>query len=172
MRLVGVALAAAVGSLGWASAEGPARRPGVTGTGASANTAATIKAAVEEHVARVAQESGGVYRVADAYSGKTLELELVSVGVVAAGSLWRVHDPDSRVEGGAFFACTRFHLVGAPDGKVYDIDMQIERGEGGLAVTAERIHQEKQLVNGEWVWVVRPKDQAASAKRPVTADPR
>ncbi len=163
MRFVAVALAAVVGSFGRASAEDPARRPG--GTGASATTAAAVKAAVEEHVQRVAQESGGVYRLADAHTGKTLELELVYVGVVAAGSLWRVHDPDGRVEGGAFFACTRFHLVGAPEGKTYDIDMQIERREGGLTVTAERIHQEKQLVNGEWVWVVRPRDQAASSKR-------
>lgn len=165
MRLVAVALAAFVGSLGPASAEEPALRPRGTGTGASTNTAAEIKAAVVEHVERVAQESGGVYRIADPYSGKTLELELVHVGIVAAGSLWRVHDPDRPVAGGAFFACTRFHLLGAPEGKVYDIDMQLERREGGLAVTAERIHQEKQLVNGNWVWVARPKEQAASAKR-------
>lgn len=164
MRLVALALAAAVGSLGWASAEDPARRPGPKSARASATTAAEVKAAVVEYVERVAQESGGVYRLADAHTGKTLELELVYVGVVAAGSLWHVHDPDRPVEGGAFFACTSFHLVGAPEGKTYDIDMQIERREGGLAVTYVYIHQEKQLVNGDWVWRTRPRGQAASTK--------
>lgn len=164
MRLVALALATAVSSSGWASAEDPAPRHAGSGTTAGAYTAEDVRATVEAHVERAARESGGVYRLADAHTGKTLELELVHVGVVAAGSLWRVHDPDRPVEGRALFACGRFHAVGAPEGKIYDIDMQVERRDGGLAVTDVRIHKEKQLVKGEWLWVTRPQGQAGSAK--------
>jgi hypothetical protein len=165
-RLVALALAAAVGSSRWASAEDPAPRHAGSGSPATAYTAEDIRATVEEHVERATRESGGVYRLPDAHAGKTLELELVRISIVAAGSLWRVHDPDrGPVEGRTHFACTAFHLVGAPEGKLYDIDMQIERREGGLAVTDVRIHKEKQLVNGEWVWVVRPQGQGAGSAK-------
>jgi hypothetical protein len=166
MRFVAVALAAAVASSEWASAEDPG--PGGEGStsAASAYTAEDVRTTVEEHIERTTRESGGVYRIADVHTGKTLDLELVRISIVAAGSLWRVHDAErGSVQGRTFFACTLFHLVGAPEGKVFDIDMQVDRREGGLVVTDVRIHKEKQLANGEWVWVTRPQGPGAASTK-------
>jgi hypothetical protein len=139
----------------------PARRPAEPRSGDRANgyTAEKIRATIEEHVQQRVQESGGgVYPLPDDATGKTLQLEFVHVGVVSAGALWTVHDPDRPPEGrrGSFVACVLFHPVGAPPEKVYDVDVQVEPLEGKLAVTEVRIHKEMQLVNGEWTWVPRP----------------
>ncbi len=126
-------------------------------------TAEQAKATVEEHVQHRVRDSGGVYRLADEQAGTTLDLEFVAVSLVSAGSLWRVHDPDRRVGTNAFAACIRFHPVGAPEQKLYDVDMLVEPRDGRLAVTDVRIHKEMQLVDGKWVWEPR-KASAAPAK--------
>ncbi len=148
MRLVALALAAALGGAA----------PGYTMEQA--------RSTVEEYVERTVRESGGLYRISDAKAGK-LELEFVRVAVVAATDVWRVHDPDRKVAPGAFIACTLFHAAGAPAEKVYDVDMLVEPREGGLAVTDVRVHNEKRLVDGKWVWETRkPGASGAEAKRP------
>jgi len=124
------------------------------------------RSTVEEHVRRTASESEGVYRVPDGEAG-TLSLEFVRVSLVAAADLWRVHDPERRIGPGAFYACILFHAAGAPAEKVYDVDMLVEPREGGLAVTDVRVHKEKQLVNGKWVWEPRKASRSGTAaKRP------
>ncbi len=134
--------------------------------GAADYTMEQARSTVEEHVQRTAGETGGVYRLRDGDAG-TLDLEFVRVSLVAAADLWRAHDPDRRISSGAFLACTLFHATGAPAEKVYDVDMLVEPREGGLAVTDVRVHKEKQLVNGRWIWEPRKTSRSGSAaKRP------
>lgn len=142
MRFVDLALAAAV-LLGADSTSG-------------GYTAEQVRAAVEEHIRRTVRESGGVYRVPDESTGETLELEFVQASLISAAALWRVHDPDHRVDGRAYFACLLFHPIGAPEEKVYDVDVRVEPRDGALVVTDVRIHKEKQLVDGKWIWEPRP----------------
>jgi hypothetical protein len=160
MRWVRLALSLSLAVLpyGRASDEPPSadegsasREPDLKENG-SEHTAEQVRATVEEHVERVVGESGGVYRLEDEEARTTLDLEFVHVGVVSAGALWQVHDPDRRVEGRAFFVCAIFHLVGAPQEKVYDVDMRVEPRDEKLVVTEVRLHKEKRLVNGEWIW--------------------
>jgi hypothetical protein len=163
MRSVDLVLVAVVAGL---PARGDAEEPGHPAraappahddaTRASRYTPEEIRATVVEHVRRAAEESGGVYRIRDEQTGKTLDLEFLQVAIVSAGGLWRVHDPDRHPDGRTFFACTRFHAAGAPREKIFDVDVQVEPREEQLTVTDVRIHKEKQLVNGEWIWEVRP----------------
>lgn len=131
--------------------------------GAQQHSLEQARAAAEEHVRRATEESGGVYRLPDGAAGRTLELEFIQVGVVAAGSMWTIHDPERRVGADAFLACARFHGVGQPEGKEYDVDLLVEPRDGGLAVTDVRVHKEKQLVRGEWVWETRKPAAAAGS---------
>jgi hypothetical protein len=96
-----------------------------------------------------------------------LELEFVQVGVVTAGALWKVHDPQRHVDGRVFVACTRFHAVGAPPEKIYDLDMQVDPHDGKLAVSDVLVHKEKQLVDGKWIWkeLPRPAGGASASVR-------
>jgi hypothetical protein len=112
--------------------------------------------AVDEHLTRVTRDTGGVYRLADDQRGTVLDLELVEVSIVSASSMWTIHDADRHAGRDTFFACTKLHLVGAPREKEYDVDMLVEPRDGALAVTDVRIHKEKQLVGGKWVWKARP----------------
>ncbi len=167
MRSAALSLALALlGSPGGHAAGEPATKSADRGgNGASDYTAERVRSTVEEHVQRTARESGGVYRLPDERVGKTLDLEFVAVSLVGSGTLWKVHDPDRPVDAGAFFACIRFHPVGSPKEKLYDVDMLVEPRQGALAVTDVRIHKERRLVDGKWVWEVR-RAPGAGAKRP------
>ncbi len=127
-----------------------------TGTPAPAFTPEKVRAAVQEHVDRTVHDSGGVYRLQDPRTGKTLELEFVHVAVVSSGALWKVHDPGRQVDERASFGCVLFHAVGAPPESLYDVDMLVEPRETKDVVTDVRIHKEKRLVNGKWIWESRP----------------
>jgi len=118
---------------------------------------------VEEHVRDVARASGGVYRVPDRQSGKELELDFDGIALLGDGALWGVHDPERNVGPGAFFACVRFRPIGGPAGKLYDVDLLVEPRGGRLEVTDVRVHKEKRLVDGKWVWVPRTASPGASA---------
>jgi hypothetical protein len=156
MRFVDLTLAVAAVALSAAAPDEPApESPGRSG-GGSEYTAEQVRTTVEEHIRSAAAESGGVYRLRDDHAGRTLELELVHAGVVGSSAVWKVHDPDHQDERRAYFACIRFHPVGAPREKIYDVDMRVEPRDGSLAVTGVRIHKEKQLVNGKWIWEPRP----------------
>jgi hypothetical protein len=148
--------------------EGTAARPaGRDPARASDYTAEQVKSTVEEHVARELRESGGEYRLQDELTGETVGLKFVDVSIVAASPLWRVHDPDRRIDRRAFFACVRFEPAGGPAEKLYDVDVLIEPADGGLAVTDVRIHKVKRLVKGKWVW----EERKASPDRPVAKRP-
>ncbi len=165
MRFIGLALAAAlVGTP--AVAEEPSQRPAEgRSDAASAYTIERVRAAAEEHVQRAVRDSDGIYRLPDPRTGKTLDLEFIQVSLVSAGNLWSVHDPDRRVDARAFLACTRFHAVGAPEGKDYDVDMLVEPRDGTLAVTEVRLHKEKQLVDGKWIWQELKASPGGGARR-------
>jgi hypothetical protein len=165
MRFVGLGLTLAlIGSIASSRAEDaapvPTRRPGDRSGDPAVEQA---RSAVEEHVRQTMRESGGLYPLADPRSGKMLELEFVGVSLVSGGSLWTVHDPDRRVDPHAFFACLRFHPVGAPQEKLYDVDMLVERRDGRLAVTDVRLHKERRLVDGKWIWEARTAGGAAAS---------
>jgi hypothetical protein len=135
----------------------------LAGPAAAQYTLEQARTTAEEHVRRSAEETGGVYRLPDGAAGRTLELEFIQVGVVAAGSMWTIHDPERRVGADAFLACARFHGAGQPAGKDYDVDFLIEPREGGLVVTDVRVHKERRLVAGEWVWETRKAVTAGAA---------
>jgi len=165
VRFVGLALAAAlVGTP--ALPEEPAQRPAEgRSDAASTYTIERVRAVVEDHVQRAVRDSDGIYRLADDQAGKTLDLEFIQVSLVSAGNLWSVHDPDRRVDARAYLACTRFHLVGAPEGKEYDVDMLVEPRDGTLVVTEVLLHKEKQLVDGKWIWQARKASPVAGAAK-------
>jgi hypothetical protein len=156
MGFFGFALAAAVAAGTAASPEGRTARPaGREATPANDYTAELVKSTVEEHIARELRESGGEYRLQDELTGETVGLKFVQVSLVAASPLWRVHDPDRRIDRRAFFACVEFEPAGGPAEKLYDVDILVEPADGGLAVTDVRIHKVKRLVKGKWIWEER-----------------
>jgi hypothetical protein len=116
-----------------------------------------VKAAVEEHVRQKTADGGGVYRLADERTGKSLDLEFVEVGVVSASTLRRIHDPAQPEPPPGHFACSTFHLVGAPAGSKYDVDFTVEERGEVLAVTDVRLHRVTELVDGKWVWRELPR---------------
>jgi hypothetical protein len=140
MRLTAVA-AALVAGLGAVSADEP--HPA---------TPEQVTAAVEAHVRRKTAEGGGVYRLADERTGRTYDLEFIEVGVVSAAALRRVHDPAEPQPPPGYFACSKFHPLGAPADSMYDVDLTVEERDGALTVTDVRLHRVKQLVDGKWVW--------------------
>ena len=167
MRLVMIALSVTVATLGFGATGAPAAPVPARDDGDRPRTEYTLaqaRAAVDEHLTRVTRDSGGVYRLTDDQRGTVLDLELMQVSIVSASSLWTVHDADRHAGRDTFFACTLLHLVGAPPEKEYDVDMLIEPREGALAVTDVRIHKEKQLVEGKWVWKARPAPPEPAAK--------
>ena len=111
-----------------------------------------VKVAVEQYVQRKVAEGGGVYRLVDERTGQAVELEYVFVGVVSPAEMWKVHDPARPGAAQGYFACARFHPVGAPAEKVYDVDFAVEPRSGELAVTGTRVHKVTQLEAGKWVW--------------------
>jgi hypothetical protein len=145
MRSFGLALAAAV----------------AVAAVASGHTAEQARTAIEDHVRRTLDEGRGLYSVVDV-DGRTLALEFVHVGVVGAGDLWKFHDPERQVGPDAFFACMRLHAPGEPAEQEYDVDVLVEPRDGKLAVTDVRMHREKRLVSGRWVW--EPRSQPAAAQ--------
>ncbi len=171
MRLFGLADAAAlIGSPGVPAAEHPPTAGGTPDPGAGpaqgGTTPEQVKAVVEDYVQRSIRDSGGVYRIADPRGGKALDLEFLGVSLVSSGNLWKVHDPDRRVDPHAFLACTRFHPVGAPQEKLYDVDVLIEPRDGKLAVTDARVHKEMRLENGSWSWHAVATRTGASPAKP------
>lgn len=131
------------------------------------STAERVRSMVEEHVERTARESGGVYRVPDPRDGKVLDLELVGVSLVSSSSLWTVHDPHRRIEGQDFVACVTFHPAGRPKENLYDVDVLVERRAGALVITEVRVHKEKRLVDGRWIWEdLRKPPSGAAVERP------
>jgi hypothetical protein len=166
MRFITLAVAAVVAPLAGAAPGDPAppaageRRP------AAPSTADQVRAAIEDHVQAAVRDTGGVYRIRDG-TGRMLELEFVSVGVVTAGALWKTHDPQRHVNGRVFVACACFHASGEPPEKIFDVDLEVDPRDGKLAVTDVLVHREKQLVDGQWVWKELPRPAggvAASAR--------
>lgn len=150
-----VDLAVAVATIGLSGGAGAGEPAASSEEGRSVHAAERVRATVEEHIRNAAAESGGLYRLRDERTGRTLDLELVRASIVSTSALWKVHDPRHRDEGQAFFACTLFHLAGGPPEKRYDVDVRVEPRGGELVVTDVRIHKETQLVAGKWIWEER-----------------
>lgn len=88
-----------------------------------------IKAAMQEHIAaRVDAE--GIFHLRDDRTGEMLALRFV-----------KIHDPVRRIDENTYFACTDFHVVGAPD-KLYDLDFWLRPQAERLQVYDEKVHKE------------------------------
>ena len=75
-------------------------------------------------------EPDGVFRIVDPVVNKTLELRFV-----------KIHDPVRQIDGGTYFACTDFEVMGEPD-KLYDLDFWLTPAGEVLEVVEEKIHKE------------------------------
>lgn len=154
MRLFAAALAA---GLAWVvdavpvrAAEDPSAAVATEGGSATVHGGEAVKATVQSYVAE--RTHGGVYAFTDERTGKKVDLEFVHVGLVSSGALWSVHDPTRKVQAGASLACVRFHPVGAPEGRVYDLDFLVEHQQTSLVVSDVWLHKVTRLVDGKWIW--------------------
>ena len=134
--------------------------------GTVALPARQIQAAVEDHVRAKTRSDGGVYLLVDEHTGETLRLEFVQLSIVSDSGTWKVHDPDRVIEGRNFFACVLFHPQGAPEKKLYDVDLQLVPREEALLVSEVRIHKVPRLVNGKWIREARVAGVGAAAAKP------
>ncbi|MGE0373591.1 MAG: hypothetical protein AB7Q01_17150 [Gammaproteobacteria bacterium] len=88
-----------------------------------------IKAAMADHIA-VRVDADGVFHLRDDKTGEMLALKFV-----------RIHDPVRKIDGRTYFACTDFHVIGAPD-KLYDLDFWLRPDGDRLRVYDEKVHKE------------------------------
>ena len=145
MRVAGVVSAVLLAWAAVAPAEEPPRF-----------TPEEVRAAVEQHVQRKVSEDRGVYRLVDGRTGERVDLEFLHVGVVGAAEVWQVHDRSQAKPAHGWAACVRFHPVGTPAERVFDVDVAVEPRGDTLEVTDVHIHKVTQLENGKWVWKERP----------------
>ncbi len=102
-----------------------------------------IQAATQAHI-QARADAQGIFRIVDDKTGEELALRFV-----------KVHDPVRQIDGQTYFACTDFHVVGAPK-QLYDLDFWLRPEDGRLAVYEERIHKEPRR---SWIygWYKQPR---------------
>lgn len=103
-------------------------------------SAAEIKAAIREHIARRTNLGiPGVFEITDPRTSRVLQLEFQ-----------KIHDPVRTLGDGLYFACTNFAAIGQPN-KTYDLDFWLQPLNGELRVYAENVHKLPVRKDGEWV---------------------
>lgn len=103
-----------------------------------------VMSVVEQHALAEQAKNGGVFKLKDDKTGQTLELEFIDT-----------HQPIRQLdEGGHYFACTDFRVVGTKD-QIYDIDFWIDDKNGTLTVDQTKVHKVPELKEGQWVQVPR-----------------
>ena len=89
-----------------------------------------IKAAMNDHLARVIG-TDGLFQIHDDVKVEDLQLRFV-----------QIHDPVREMSERVFFACTDFHVDGDED-KLYDVDFWLKEDQNGsLKVFQTKIHKE------------------------------
>jgi YHS domain-containing protein len=101
-----------------------------------------VMSAVEQNALQASLKDGGVFRLKDDKTGKTLDLQFVDT-----------HQPIRQLDdNGHFFACTDFRAVGSKD-QIYDVDFWVSEKDGKLSVEQVKVHKVPELKNGQWVQV-------------------
>lgn len=88
-----------------------------------------IKAAMLAYIAAQV-DAAGVFYMRDDKTGQALALKFV-----------KIHDPVRQIDGDTYFACTDFHVLGAPK-QLYDLDFWMNPRSGQLAVYASKVHKD------------------------------
>lgn len=88
-----------------------------------------IKSTIRAHVADQL-DADGIFYLKDDKTGENLALKFLMV-----------HDPVRQMHGSIYFACTDFHVQGAPE-KIYDIDFWMDGSSGELKVFDTKVHKE------------------------------
>jgi len=103
-----------------------------------------VMSAVEQGALAAQAGNHGVYRLKDDKTGKELDLEFIDT-----------HQPVRQLDdGGHYFACTDFRVVGTRD-QIYDIDFWVDDRDGRMTVVQTRVHKVPQLKDGQWIQVPR-----------------
>lgn len=102
-----------------------------------------IKQAMEDYIAEKIDENG-VFHLRDDKTGEMLALKFV-----------KIHDPVRKINSSTYFACTDFHVVGAPK-QLYDLDFWMNPVTGELKIYDTKVHKEprKSLLYG---WYKQPR---------------
>ena len=102
-----------------------------------------IKAAMMDYIAAQV-DANGIFHLRDDKTGELLALKFV-----------KIHDPVRRIGSDTYFACTDFHVVGAPE-KLYDLDFWMNPRAGKLAIYDAKVHKEprRSLIYG---WYKQPR---------------
>ena len=89
-------------------------------------------------------DADGIFHLRDDKTGELLALKFV-----------KIHDPVRRIGSDTYFACTDFHVVGAPE-KLYDLDFWMNPRAGKLAIYDAKVHKEprRSLIYG---WYKQPR---------------
>lgn len=103
-----------------------------------------VMSAVEQSALQASLKDGGVFKLKDDKTGKTLDLQFVDT-----------HQPIRQLDNdGHFFACTDFRAAGTKD-QIYDVDFWINDKDGKLSVDRVKVHKVPEQKNGRWVQVER-----------------
>ena len=103
-----------------------------------------VMSAVEQNALQASLKDGGVFKLKDDKTGKTLDLQFVDT-----------HQPIRQLdENGHFFACTDFRAAGTKD-QIYDVDFWISEKDGKMTVDQVKVHKVPEQKNGQWVQVER-----------------
>jgi hypothetical protein len=103
-----------------------------------------VMSAVEQNALQASLKDGGVFKLKDDKTGKTLDLQFIDT-----------HQPIRQLdENGHFFACTDFRAAGTKD-QIYDIDFWISEKDGKMSVDQVKVHKVPEQKGGQWVQVER-----------------
>jgi len=103
-----------------------------------------VMSAVEQNALLETAKNGGVFKLKDDKTGKTLDLEFIDT-----------HQPIRQLDdNGHFFACTDFRAAGTKD-QIYDIDFWIVDKDGKMTIEQTRVHKVPELKDGQWIQVSR-----------------
>lgn len=104
-----------------------------------------IMSAIEANAAEKTKQDGGVFKIKDDKTGKTLDLVFIDT-----------HQPVRQLDSnGHYFACTDFRESGSGH-KVYDIDFWLQKQKDGtMKVTHAKVHKVPEFKDGHWIEVPR-----------------
>jgi YHS domain-containing protein len=103
-----------------------------------------VMSAVEQNAMSESRAHHGTFKIKDDKTGKVLELEFVGT-----------HQPVRQLDdGGHYFACTDFRVVGTRD-QIYDIDFWVNDRDGAMSVDQVKVHKVPELKSGQWVQIPR-----------------
>ena len=103
-----------------------------------------VMSAVEQNALQASLKDGGVFKLKDDKTGKTLDLQFINT-----------HQPIRQLDDdGHFFACTDFRAAGTKD-QIYDVDFWISEKDGKMTVDQVKVHKVPEQKNGQWVQVER-----------------